>query len=262
MEGIRYSFNVTISPSRYEMGIEAGKKGEELLCRMLREKETVRIIMGSAPSQDDVIAYLRDSTKIDWSRIEVFHMDEYIGISPDDPIAFSNYLQKHLFDHVKVKSFHKVITENRGPEEICEEYSELISEAPIDVVFLGIGENGHLAFNDPAMADFRDPKVMKVVQLDDICRMQQVHDGAFPTLDDVPKSALSLTIPCLMSGAHLVCTVPTSKKNDACVKLMMGAVTAACPATAMRLHPDCNVFLDNESGDGIPEFRGAVTSLS
>ena len=189
-------------------------------------------------------------------------MDEYIGISPDDPIAFSNYLQKHLFDHVKVKSFHKIITENRGPEEICEEYSELISEAPIDVVFLGIGENGHLAFNDPAMADFRDPKVMKVVQLDDICRMQQVHDGAFPTLDDVPKSALSLTIPCLMSGAHLVCTVPTSKKNDACVKLMMGAVTAACPATAMRLHPDCNVFLDNESGDGIPEFRGAVTSLS
>ena len=89
-----------------------------------------------------------------------------------------------------------------------------------------------------------------------------MHDGAFPTLDDVPKSALSLTIPCLMSGAHLVCTVPTSKKNDACVKLMMGAVTAACPATAMRLHPDCNVFLDNESGEGIPEFRGAVTSLS
>ena len=97
MEGIRYSFNMSISPSRYEMGIEAGKKGEELLCRMLSEKETVRIIMGSAPSQDDVIAYLRDSTKIDWSRIEVFHMDEYIGISPDDPIAFSNYLQKHLF---------------------------------------------------------------------------------------------------------------------------------------------------------------------
>ena len=229
---------------------------------MLEEKETVRIIMGSAPSQDDVIAYLRDSRKIDWSRIEVFHMDEYIGISPDDPIAFSNYLQKRLFDFVPVKTFHKVITKDRDPKEICDDYSRQISAGPIDVVFLGIGENGHLAFNDPAMADFRDPKIMKVVQLDDICRMQQVHDGAFPSLEDVPKSALSLTIPFLMSGSHLVCTVPTSKKNDACVELIMGAVTAACPATAMRLHPDCNVFLDNESGEGISEFRGAVTSLS
>ncbi|MEA4863990.1 MAG: 6-phosphogluconolactonase, partial [Sphaerochaeta sp.] len=142
-------------------------------------------------------------------------------------------------------------------QKVCDEYASLLLAAPIDVVFLGIGENGHIAFNDPEMANLKDPLAMKIVTLDEVCRMQQVHDGSFRTLADVPKQALSLTVPMLMSGAHLVCTVPTAKKNKACLRMVMGTVSAACPATAMRIHPDCNLFLDNESGKGIAEFETA-----
>lgn len=183
---------MTIAPSRKEMGIAAGRCGEELLVSLLAAKQTVRVIMGSAPSQDDVLGYLRASKKIDWSRIEVFHMDEYIGISPDDKAAFSNYLDRTLFNTIKVKAFHKILAEKKDPQAVCDEYSKLLLEEPIDVVFLGVGENGHIAFNDPDMADLKDPLAMKIVSLDDVCRMQQVHDGCFKTFDDVPKRALSL----------------------------------------------------------------------
>lgn len=258
---LTYSMKMTIAPSRKEMGIAAGRCGEELLVSLLAAKETVRVIMGSAPSQDDVLGYLKASKKIDWSRIEVFHMDEYIGISADDKAAFSNYLDRTLFNTLKVKAFHKILAETKDPQTVCDEYSKLLLAEPIDVVFLGIGENGHIAFNDPDMADLKDPLAMKIVSLDDVCRMQQVHDGCFKTFDDVPKQALSLTVPTLMSGAHLVCTVPTAKKNNACLRMIMGSISAECPATAMRLHPDCNFFMDNESGRGVAEFETVETVI-
>lgn len=260
-ESLHYSFKMTISPCRKAMGVAAGICGERILCSLLEEKAHVRVIMGSAPSQDDILAYLRNSKKIDWTRIEVFHMDEYVGISPDDKAAFSNYLCRTLLDYVPIGAFHRIIADTREPEEICKEYGALLNEAPIDLVFLGIGENGHIAFNDPAMADLRDPLTMKVVQLDDACRMQQVHDGCFPTIDAVPKQAVTLTVPTLLKGSHLVCTVPTIRKNNACLRLVMGSISAACPATAMRIHPDANIFMDNESGKGIPEFETAETCI-
>ena len=175
--------------------------------------------------------------------------------------------------YIKKLKIGKVTLENNivlGPmagitdkafRKICKEYGALLNEAPIDLVFLGIGENGHIAFNDPAMADLRDPLTMKVVQLDDACRMQQVHDGCFPTIDAVPKQAVTLTVPTLLKGSHLVCTVPTIRKNNACLRLVMGSISAACPATAMRIHPDANIFMDNESGKGIPEFETAETCI-
>ncbi|MFA6845342.1 MAG: 6-phosphogluconolactonase [Sphaerochaetaceae bacterium] len=262
-KSIMYSFKVSISSSRKEMGIAAGKCAEELLCTLLSKKETVRVIMASAPSQDDILGFLQNSIKIDWSRIEVFHMDEYVGVSPDDRVSFSNYLQRTLFDKHKVKAFHRIITNTNKPiQDVCDEYSKELLKNPIDLVFLGIGENGHIAFNDPSMADLKDPKIMKEVSLDEVCRMQQVHDGCFPTFDAVPKTALTLTVPTLMSGAHLVCTVPTLKKNSAVKKLLLGPVSVSCPSTAMRLHPDCNLFLDNESGRGIPSMEGVETILA
>ncbi|MDC7230432.1 MAG: 6-phosphogluconolactonase [Sphaerochaetaceae bacterium] len=257
-----YSMKMTISPTRKEMGQSAGQCGEELLVSLLAQKETVRVIMGSAPSQDDVLGYLRESKKIDWARVEVFHMDEYIGISPDDKAAFSNYLDRTLFHSVKVKAFHKIVANNQFPQSVCDEYSKLLLAAPIDIVFLGIGENGHIAFNDPEMADLKDPLPMKIVTLDNVCRMQQVHDGCFNSFEEVPNKALSLSVPMLMSGSHLVCTVPTAKKNKACLRMIMGSISAECPATAMRLHPDCNLFMDNESGHGIPDFETVETVLS
>jgi glucosamine-6-phosphate deaminase len=261
VKNMTYSFRMTISPNRKEMGIAAGSCGERLLCELLKKKETVRVILASAPSQDEVVDYLANSKKIDWSRVEAFHMDEYIGISPDNPVSFSNYLCRRLIDKVHPKDFHRILTQTGNPASICEQYGQLIRKAPIDIVFLGIGENGHIAFNDPSMADLKDPEIMKEVKLDEVCRMQQVHDGCFPTLEAVPKTALTLTVPTLMSGAHLVCTVPTAKKNAACLRLIMGPISAACPSSAMRIHPDCNLFLDNESGKGISSFETAETRL-
>ncbi len=254
---ITYSMKMTVSPSRKEMGLAAGACGEKLLVDLLAKKETVRVIMASAPSQNEVLDYLKNSDKIDWSRVEVFHMDEYIGISLDNPASFSNFLDRKLFDTIKVKAFHKIVTDINDPQKSCDEYASHLQEFPIDIVFLGIGENGHIAFNDPEMANLKDPLPMKVVTLDEVCRMQQVHDGSFKTLEDVPKQAVSLSVSMLMSGAHLVCAVPTAKKNEACLRMIMGTVSAECPATAMRIHPDCNIFMDNESGHGIAELETA-----
>lgn len=258
---ISYSMHVSISPTREEMGIAAGKCGERLLMQALEQKDVVRVIMGSAPSQNEVLGYLRTSRKIDWSRVEVFHMDEYIGITPDNPVSFSSYLDRTIIGHVPVKAFHRIVIPRDNPEESCRRYAEMLREKPIDVVFLGVGENGHIAFNDPIMADLKDPETVKIVELDDVCRMQQVHDGAFATLDDVPKTAVTVTVPALLSADHLVCTVPSGRKNMACRRLLLGSIDVECPATAMRLHSDCNLFLDSDSGAGIPEMTGVRTRL-
>ncbi len=256
-----YSLRTTIAESREEMGTAAGICGEQLLVSLLGEKETVRIIMGSAPSQDEVLGYVRDSTKIDWSRVEIFHMDEYIGVSPENPVSFSNYLERTVIGQIPVKGFHKMIIDPDNPEASCLEYSRHLMEAPIDLVFLGIGENGHIAFNDPAMADLKDPLAMKVVTLDAECRMQQVHDGCFANFDLVPQYAVTLTVPTLMSGRHLICTVPGRQKNNACLCMLMGPVSAECPATAIRVHRDCHLFLDHESGRGVAELETAILKL-
>ena len=243
----KMNISVEIYKTRKAMGEAAGKKAEELILQCLKQKKEVRIIAASAPSQNEILAYLAKSRAIDWSRITAFHMDEYMNIAWDAPQNFGHFLRVNLFSKVPVKKVHYIqgCTET---EEECKRYTALLKKAPIDVLLCGIGENGHLAFNDPPVADFNDPLSVKVVKLDAVCRNQQVHDGCFPSINDVPKQALTLTIPMLMSAAHAVCTVPGPTKTAAVGRMLNGPVETKCPSSILRLHPDCYVFLDAESG--------------
>jgi glucosamine-6-phosphate deaminase len=182
---------------------------------------------------------------IDWGRITAFHMDEYINLPKDAPQSFGLWLRKAIFDRVPLARFH-LIEPSLDLEETCHSYAEKLMEAPIDVVLLGVGANGHLAFNDPP-ADLNDPLSVKVATLDQICRQQQVDDKCFATFDDVPPKAISLTIPMLLRGDRLFCCVPGSSKRTAVRQMVHDPIGGACPATALRTHPRCTVYLDQDS---------------
>ena len=243
----KMGFSVEIHKTRKSMGGASGRKAEELIVQYLKQKKEVRIIAGSAPSQNEIISYLAKSRAIDWSRVTAFHMDEYIGFGEDAPRGFGSWLKNRLFSKVPIKKVY-YIQGKADPARECERYTSLLKRAPIDVVLAGIGENGHLAFNDPPVADFYDPFTVKIINLDSACRNQQVHDGCFASLKDVPKQALTLTIPILMSASSVVCTVPGPTKASATGRVFNGPVETKCPASILRYHPDCYVFLDAESG--------------
>jgi glucosamine-6-phosphate deaminase len=188
---------------------------------------------------------------IDWTKVRGFHQDEYIGIDASEPAGFGNFLDRAIFKKVEFKELHYLLCNAEDADKKCEEYTALLKQYPIDLIFLGIGENGHLAFNDPAVADFNDPKMIKVVELDDVCRQQQVNDGCFATLNDVPKQAMSLTMSFIMSVPHAICVVPTIRKANAVYNALTGPVTTACPASILREHTDAGLYLDKDSASKI-----------
>ncbi|MEK0312410.1 glucosamine-6-phosphate deaminase [Cohnella sp. 56] len=205
-----------------------------------------RIVFAAAPSQDEFLEALAAEPGIDWSLVTAFHMDEYIGLPARASQRFAHYLNERLFDKVKPGRVHLMKPDDDAEKEALR-YEGLLREAPIDIVCLGIGENGHLAFNDPPVADFDDPRWVKPVELDADCRAQQVNDGCFDALERVPTHALTMTIPALMSAMHLVCIVPGLRKREAVMRTIHGTVEEACPATAMRRHPSCTLYADTDS---------------
>ena len=230
--------------TRKEMGDVAGKAAADAIRALLETKETVNVIFAAAPSQNETLAaFLKED--IDFSRINAFHMDEYVGLSLEREQSFARYLCDHVFSHAPFRSVNYIPA--LDAEKGCAEYTALLQKFPPDVVLMGIGENGHIAFNDPPVADFADPLTIKKVALDAICRMQQVHDGCFPTLEDVPKYALTLTVPTLMSAKHLICTVPAPTKAAAVKAMLTGPYGEVCPATALRKHAGAQMFLDADS---------------
>ena len=236
-------------PDRRTLGAVAGRGVAAVVRRLLAAQPGVRMIFAAAPSQRETLAELARAEGIDWSRVTAFHMDEYLGLPADAPQRFGRFLEEHLFAAVRPGRVH-LIDGAADPADECRRYAALLAAAPIDVVCLGVGENGHIAFNDPPVADFHDPVPMKVVTLDDACRRQQVNDGCFPALADVPTRALSLTIPSLMAGRHLCCAVPGPTKRAAVARLLSGAVGTDCPATILRTHADCTLHVDAESLPG------------
>ncbi|MFB6465408.1 glucosamine-6-phosphate deaminase [Cytobacillus sp. Hz8] len=235
--------------NRQDMGIAAAKYTSSLLKKILQKKEQIRMVFAAAPSQNEFLENLCKIPGINWSRIVAFHMDEYIGLPDDHPARFVNYLNRNLFDKVPFGAVHRINSSN-GINEECRRYSKLVSEAPIDIVCLGIGENGHIAFNDPGVAHFNDPKIVKPVQLDQVCRLQQVNDGCFPDLTSVPKEALTLTIPTLTSADYMVCVVPGKTKSKAVNRTLNGPISEECPASILRRHDNCQLFLDTASFGG------------
>ena len=238
---------VNIYPSRDAMGAAAASDVKAAILRLLSEKETINMIFAAAPSQNEVLANLANDKEIPWGRVNAFHMDEYIGLDKDAPQGFGNFLRDHIFGIAPFKSVNYIRIDAPDADEECARYSALLRENPVDIVVLGIGENGHIAFNDPPFADFDDDKLVKPVKLDEVCRNQQVNDGCFATISDVPTHALTLTVPALMSGAELYCIVPAITKAKAVYETVNGEITENCPASVLRTHKCATLYLDPDS---------------
>ncbi|TNC05962.1 glucosamine-6-phosphate deaminase [Methylobacterium terricola] len=223
----------------------AAEVAEDLRARLARQP-SVRMVFAAAPSQTEVLAALQQERGIEWARVTAFHMDEYTGLPADHPARFGRWLQRHLFDALPLGMVH-LITPEPDPEAAASAYTALLAAAPIDLVLLGIGVNGHIAFNDPPVADLADPLDVKMVELDPVCRQQQVDDGCFSGLDVVPRRAITLTVPRLLRADKLVCVVPGSVKRAALRAMLHDPIGEACPATALRTHPRVTVHCDADA---------------
>ena len=238
---------VNVYQSRDEMGSAAAADVKAAILRALEDKETINMIFAAAPSQNEVLANLANDKEIPWGRVNAFHMDEYIGLDKNAPQGFGNFLRDHIFGIAPFKSVNYIRIDAPDAQAECQRYEELLRQNPVDIVVLGIGENGHIAFNDPPFADFEDKKLVKTVKLDEVCRNQQVNDGCFAKIDDVPTHALTLTVPALMSGKELYCIVPAKTKARAVFETLSGKVTPDCPASVLRTHANATLYLDPDS---------------
>ena len=196
-----------------------------------------------APPRLRTISLRRWRWRDDWSKV-VFHLDEYVGLPGDAPQAFGNYIRRHLLDAVKPGTIYFMNGNAADPQAECRRYSELLDENPLDIACIGIGENGHIAFNDPHVADFSDPVNAKLVELDLRSREQQVHDGCFATLGDVPTTAITMTIPAIVVAKSVFCIVPAASKADAARATVYDPVSTVCPATILRRHDCATLYLD------------------
>ncbi len=234
--------------SRKQLGETSSEDVYNVIQKLFEQKETINMIFAAAPSQLDFIENFCCDKRIDFSRINAFHMDEYIGLPSGAPQAFGQFLNRHLFSKANFKSVNYIDgnSENIGAE--CERYSDLLKANRPDIICLGIGENGHIAFNDPDVAEFNDAKLVKVVELDAMCRQQQVNDKCFNELDEVPKKALTLTIPALVNADYHFCIVPTDKKAQAVHNTLYNEIDEKCPASILRKCDNIIFYLDSESG--------------
>ena len=244
-EFLKDKLRVKIYSSRQAMGQGAADEAVAYVKELLAAQQEVNIIFAAAPSQNEFLAAVAASD-LDWSRINAFHMDEYIGLKEDAPQGFGNFLRRAIFDKVPFRSV-SYLNGQIEPGRACVEYAQRLAEKPVDVVFMGIGENGHIAFNDPHVADFNDSEVVKIVDLDEKCRQQQVNDGCFATIEDVPTHAMTLTIPALCRAKRLFCVVPAATKAWAVNETINGEVSEHCPASVMRRHENATLYVDSDS---------------
>ena len=242
---------VRVLADRAALGRTAAAVVAMALRTRLAEKPRVRTVFAAAPSQLELLDALVREPGIDWTRVDAFHMDEYLDLPPQAPQRFGNWLRAAFFDRVPLGSVH-LIQPGADVLRTVDEYAGALAAAPIDLVCLGIGVNGHVAFNDPPVAELHDPADVKVVELDVVCRRQQVDDGCFDALEQVPRRAITLTVPRLLAADELFCVVPGSHKNRAVREALTGPLGMHCPATALRTHPNCTFFLDRESAAGLP----------
>lgn len=238
---------VHIYPNREELGRAAAQQVAACLRRLIHNRGRAVAVFASAPSQIETLRELVLQPGLDWSRVTAFHLDEYVGLGEDHPQSFRTFLRRYLTRRVPLGAFHGLRGEASDPESECARYASLLRADPPDFALLGIGENGHLAFNDPPVADFHDPRDVKLVALDEVCRRQQVHDGLFARIEDVPGHALTLTLPAILRIPRIFAVVPGVRKRDAVAAALLGPLSTACPASILRTHPDADLFLDRES---------------
>jgi glucosamine-6-phosphate deaminase len=232
---------IVISETKEELGRVAAKQGAELIRKAIAEKGEANIIVATGASQFEMLDALTKED-VDWTKVTGFHLDEYIGIPDTHPASFRKYLKERFVDKIPIKKFNYV-NADENPEAECERLGEIITNNPVDVAFIGIGENAHLAFNDPP-ADFETEIPYIVVELDDVCRKQQLGEGWFPTFDDVPERAISMSIKQIMKSKAIICSVPDERKAEAVKGAVEHEVTPDIPATILQKHSKVWLFLD------------------
>lgn len=233
--------------TRTQMGEAAAQAVANQMRDLLAQQDTLNMIFAAAPSQQEFLAELCQQPDLDWGRVNAFHMDEYVGLPDEAPQRFGNFLKTRLFDRVPFRRVHYLDGNAVDSAEECVRYGQLLRQYPVDIVCMGIGENCHIAFNDPHVADFNDPVPVKVVDLDAACRRQQVNDGCFAVVEDVPTHALTLTVPALMQAPHVFCMVPGSNKAPAVYHTLNAPVSETYPSTILRQHNNAILFVDSDS---------------
>ena len=238
---------VRLFSSKLPMGVAAAAQAASILREAVRARGHATIIVGTGNSQLELIDALGAERDIDWKSIEIFHLDEYVGVPANHPASFRRWLKTHLADKVHPGKVHYIEGDAADLEKELARYGALLSARSIDLSFVGFGENGHIAFNDPHVADFSDPLTIKRVTLDHACRKQQEGEGHFPTIDAVPSEALTLTCPAILRSAYWICCVPDRRKAQAVKCALEGPLSPKCPASLARRHPRAFLYLDEES---------------
>jgi glucosamine-6-phosphate deaminase len=237
---------VRILETKKEMGKTAAERTARILKRTIKEKNEVVFVAATGASQFEFLESLVNIPSINWSKMTMFHLDEYVGISEDHPASFRRYLKERLIDKVHPGTVYLINGDAKDPELECEHLNKIVGKEEIDVAFVGIGENGHLAFNDPP-ADFSTEKPYIVVELDEACRRQQVSEGWFGSIDDVPLRAISMSIRQIMKSKNIICTVPDNRKAEAVRDCLEGDISPYHPASILRKHKKALLFLDKNS---------------
>jgi glucosamine-6-phosphate deaminase len=245
-EIIRDNIRIKIFDNRKLLGAAAAIALADTICLLEKDQPAVNIIFAAAPSQNEFLDAL-SGLPVDWTRVNAFHMDEYIGLDNHSAHTFAHYLGKRLFDKSSFKAVYYLDGAAADLDAECSRYAALLKQFPADVVCMGIGENNHIAFNDPPVADFNDPEMVKIVSLDPDCRQQQVNDGCFPSLEDVPGQALTLTIPALLNCRYIFCMAPGERKAKAIYHTLNDPITERYPSTILKRHPAVQMFLDKDS---------------
>jgi glucosamine-6-phosphate deaminase len=241
------SLPVRIYADRQSLGRDAARMAHECLTQTLARQGRAAVILATGNSQIQFLDELVRLGGIDWSTVTLFHMDEYLGLDAGHSASFRRYMRERVESRVKPRTFHYLEGDALEPIKECERYSRLLAAQPIDLCCMGVGENGHIAFNDPPVADLQDPLRVKIVKLDRACRMQQVGEGHFPSLESVPQYALTLTITALCSAQRIICISPERRKAEAVKAMLQGPIGSACPASALRRQPQATLLLDPDS---------------
>jgi len=238
---------VNVFDSALEMGSASSGYVAGIITKAIDRKGEARIILATGSSQFTFLDSLKTASNILWERVTVFHLDEYLGMSDKHPASFRRYLRERILDHVRPGKVHFLEADARDIEKESDRYTSLLIENPIDIACIGIGENGHIAFNDPPVANFKDPLWVKKVELDEACRNQQMGEGWFSSLNEVPTYALTLTIPAIMRSEVISCVVPDERKTEAVRGTLYGVISENCPASILRTHKKAVLWLDKHS---------------
>lgn len=234
-------------------GEAAAQAAADELRRLAAFGKGVGVIFATGASQLDTLEALTSTPGLPWQSVLGFHMDEYVGLDENHPASFRRYLRERLTGRVAMRQFFEINGNPEGIESFARRYIQSLNEANPQLCLLGIGENGHLAFNDPGEADFNDPLPIKVVTLDDACRRQQVSEGWFAVPEEVPRQALTLTIPTLFRVPKLIVSVPGSRKATAVRRTLEDTISTDCPSTLLRTHPDVTLYLDVDSAAALSD---------